>query len=62
MQLHSLNVKCGVEMDQFVVTGLINLEAKCGELDLVHRAFWEVNDLQYIDGRMCSTMKGKRSY
>ncbi|KAH7839316.1 hypothetical protein Vadar_002577 [Vaccinium darrowii] len=46
MQFHSLNVKCGVEMDQFVVTGLINLDAKCGELDLVHRAFWEVNDLQ----------------
>ncbi|KAH7845193.1 hypothetical protein Vadar_002108 [Vaccinium darrowii] len=46
MQLHSLNVKCGVEMDQFVVTGIINLDAKCGELDLVHRAFWEVKDLQ----------------
>lgn len=28
------------------MTGLINLYAKCGELDLAHRAFCEVNDPQ----------------
>ncbi|KAI8539689.1 hypothetical protein RHMOL_Rhmol09G0202400 [Rhododendron molle] len=46
MQLHSLLVRCGIGMDQFVVTGLISLYAKCGALDLAHRAFWEVNDPQ----------------
>ncbi|KAL6961014.1 hypothetical protein U1Q18_038777 [Sarracenia purpurea var. burkii] len=43
MQVHSLAMKCGISMDQFVVTGLINFYAKCRKLDLAHQAFWEVN-------------------
>ncbi|XP_057471930.1 pentatricopeptide repeat-containing protein At2g27610-like [Actinidia eriantha] len=46
MQVHSLIVKCGVRMDQFVVTGLINLYAKCSELELAQQAFLEVNNPQ----------------
>ncbi|KAK3034474.1 hypothetical protein RJ639_033330 [Escallonia herrerae] len=42
-QLHSLAVKCGIRMDQFVVTGLVNFYVKCGESDSAHRAFWEVD-------------------
>ena len=40
MQVHPLVIKCGLGLDNFVVTALINLYAKCGELDAAHRAFW----------------------
>ncbi|KAK3019159.1 hypothetical protein RJ639_003246 [Escallonia herrerae] len=42
-QLHSLAIKCGIRMDQFVVTGLVSFYVKCGESDSAHRAFWEVD-------------------
>ena len=42
MQVHSLVIKCGLEFDNFVVTTLINLYAKCGELGYTCRAFLEV--------------------
>ncbi|CAH2040340.1 unnamed protein product [Thlaspi arvense] len=43
-QVHSHAVKCGIRMDQFVVTGLINFFMKCGELDMAYQAFWETNE------------------
>ncbi|XAR53487.1 hypothetical protein NMG60_11022060 [Bertholletia excelsa] len=43
-QVHSHAVKCGIRMDQFVVTGLINFYMKCGELDMAYQAFWETNE------------------
>ncbi|KAA8539158.1 hypothetical protein F0562_025850 [Nyssa sinensis] len=46
MQVHSLAIKCGIRMDQFVATGLINFYSKCGEIDLAHQAFWEVDEPQ----------------
>ncbi|GMP68373.1 hypothetical protein CsSME_00028009 [Camellia sinensis var. sinensis] len=46
MQVHSHSVKCGIRNDPFVVTGLINLYAKCGNLDLAYQALWEVNNPQ----------------
>lgn len=42
MQVHSHAVKYGIRMDQFVITGLINFYAKCGELNLALQAFREV--------------------
>ncbi|XP_071711969.1 pentatricopeptide repeat-containing protein At2g27610-like [Rutidosis leptorrhynchoides] len=42
-QVHSYSVKTGTRMDQFVATGLVNLYAKCGEVDLANRVFSEVN-------------------
>ncbi|XP_052200305.1 pentatricopeptide repeat-containing protein At2g27610-like [Diospyros lotus] len=44
MQMHSHAIKGGIRMDQFVVTGLTNFYVKCGELDLAHQAFCEVNE------------------
>ncbi|KAK9283705.1 hypothetical protein L1049_011955 [Liquidambar formosana] len=46
MQVHSHVVKCGIRLDQFVLTGLINFYAKCGELDLARKAFLEVEKPQ----------------
>ncbi|OIT37391.1 PREDICTED: pentatricopeptide repeat-containing protein At3g53360, mitochondrial-like [Nicotiana attenuata] len=43
MQIHSLIVKSGFAMDQFLVTGLIDFYAKCGVLDLARRAFDEAD-------------------
>ncbi|KAI3783682.1 hypothetical protein L1987_42768 [Smallanthus sonchifolius] len=43
-QVHSYAVKSGTRMDQFVVTGLVNLYAKCGCLDSGQRAFSEVKN------------------
>ncbi|KAL6503695.1 hypothetical protein OROGR_025618 [Orobanche gracilis] len=42
-QVHSLAVKCGVRMDQFAVTSLVNFYAKCGELQLASRALREAD-------------------
>ena len=42
MQVHSPVIKCGLEFDNFIVTTLINLYAKWGELGYVCRAFLEV--------------------
>ncbi|KAI3470598.1 hypothetical protein Pfo_027261 [Paulownia fortunei] len=42
-QVQCLAVKCGVRMDQFVVTSLVNFYAKCGELELASRALREAN-------------------
>nr|POF03696.1 putative pentatricopeptide repeat-containing protein [Quercus suber] len=42
MQVHSLVIKCGLGFDNFVVTALINLYAKCGELGYACLAFLEV--------------------
>ncbi|KAI3757153.1 hypothetical protein L6452_04687 [Arctium lappa] len=42
MQVHSYAVKNGTRLDQFVVTGLVNLYAKCGDLGSAQRAFYEV--------------------
>ncbi|KAK1430199.1 hypothetical protein QVD17_12767 [Tagetes erecta] len=44
MQVHSYAVKSGTRMDQFVVTGLVNLYAKCGRLDSAQWAFSEVKN------------------
>ncbi|GMY23592.1 pentatricopeptide repeat-containing protein At2g27610-like [Fagus crenata] len=46
MQVHTLVIKCGLEFDNFVVTALINLYAKCGELAYARRAFLEVDKPQ----------------
>ncbi|XP_075643620.1 pentatricopeptide repeat-containing protein At2g27610-like [Castanea sativa] len=46
MQVHPLVIKCGLGFDNFVVTALINLYAKCGELDYAHQAFMEVDKPQ----------------
>ncbi|XP_035540856.1 pentatricopeptide repeat-containing protein At2g27610-like [Juglans regia] len=46
MQLHSLVIKCALGLDNFVMTALINLYAKCGELHSSHRAFLEVDKPQ----------------
>jgi pentatricopeptide repeat protein len=43
MQIHPLVIKCGLGLDIFVVTALINLYAKCGDLDYACRAFFEVD-------------------
>ncbi|KAI3706034.1 hypothetical protein L1987_76287 [Smallanthus sonchifolius] len=43
-QVHSYAVKSGTRMDQFVMTGLVNLYAKCGCLDSGQRAFSEVKN------------------
>ncbi|KAK6144671.1 hypothetical protein DH2020_021491 [Rehmannia glutinosa] len=42
-QVQCLAVKCGVRMDQFVVTSLVNFYAKCGELELASRALREAD-------------------
>ncbi|KAJ0101606.1 hypothetical protein Patl1_05918 [Pistacia atlantica] len=42
MQVHSLVLKCCLEFDKFIVTGLIKLYSKCGELDMACRVFLEV--------------------
>ncbi|KAI3507053.1 hypothetical protein L1887_21791 [Cichorium endivia] len=44
MQVHSYTIKYGTRMDQFVITGLVNLYAKCGQLDMAIQAFDEVNN------------------
>ncbi|KAL2549051.1 Pentatricopeptide repeat-containing protein [Forsythia ovata] len=44
MQLQGLAVKCGIVMDQYVVTGLVNFYAKCGELELACNAFREADE------------------
>ncbi|GAA0158414.1 hypothetical protein LIER_15448 [Lithospermum erythrorhizon] len=44
MQVHCLTVKSGVRMDQFIQTALVNVYAKCGELELAYKAFGEVED------------------
>uniref|UniRef100_A0A7N0RIU7 Pentatricopeptide repeat-containing protein n=1 Tax=Kalanchoe fedtschenkoi TaxID=63787 RepID=A0A7N0RIU7_KALFE len=41
MQVHCLAVKSGIRFDEYVVTCLINLYAKCGKLDLAQNAFEE---------------------
>ncbi|XP_073127623.1 pentatricopeptide repeat-containing protein At3g53360, mitochondrial-like isoform X1 [Henckelia pumila] len=41
MEVQCLAIKCGVKIDHFVVTGLVNFYAKCGELELAHRALKE---------------------
>ncbi|GAV63272.1 PPR domain-containing protein/PPR_2 domain-containing protein [Cephalotus follicularis] len=43
MQVHSLVLKCGHNFDKFVISGLINFYAKCGEMVLANQAFLEVN-------------------
>ncbi|KAL8233235.1 hypothetical protein R6Q57_003013 [Mikania cordata] len=43
-QVHSYAVKSGTRMDQFVVTGLVNLYAKCGCLDSAQWALSEVKN------------------
>ncbi|KAL9165208.1 hypothetical protein ABFS82_06G155600 [Erythranthe guttata] len=43
MQLQCIALKCGVRMDQFVVTALVNFYAKCGELELANKALREAN-------------------
>ncbi|XP_017984160.1 PREDICTED: pentatricopeptide repeat-containing protein At2g27610 [Theobroma cacao] len=43
MQIHGLVVKCGLEFDKFVETGLISFYTKCGELILAGQVFLEVN-------------------
>ncbi|CAI9759811.1 unnamed protein product [Fraxinus pennsylvanica] len=44
MQLQGLAVKCGILMDPYVVTGLVNFYAKCGELELAYKAFREADE------------------
>ncbi|CAA2989361.1 pentatricopeptide repeat-containing At3g53360, mitochondrial-like [Olea europaea subsp. europaea] len=44
MQLQCLAVKCGIVIDQYVVTGLVNFYAKCGELELACKAFKETDE------------------
>ncbi|XP_076955138.1 pentatricopeptide repeat-containing protein At2g27610-like [Bidens hawaiensis] len=44
MQVHSFAVKTGTRMDQFVVTGLVNLYAKCGHLDSARLVFNEARN------------------
>ncbi|XP_019150792.1 PREDICTED: pentatricopeptide repeat-containing protein At2g27610-like [Ipomoea nil] len=39
MGIHCLIVKCGVKMDQYVVTGLVNFYVKCGQLGLAYNTF-----------------------
>ncbi|XP_027159164.1 pentatricopeptide repeat-containing protein At3g49170, chloroplastic-like [Coffea eugenioides] len=43
-QIHCLIVKCCILMDQFVITGLVNFYAKCGQLEAAHQAFLEANE------------------
>lgn len=40
-QMHCCTIKSRVRLDRFVATGIVNLYAKCGELDDAHRAFVE---------------------
>ncbi|KAL5733664.1 hypothetical protein ACOSQ2_033356 [Xanthoceras sorbifolium] len=42
IQVHSLAYKYALKFDKFMMTGLINFYAKCGELDLASRVFFEV--------------------
>lgn len=43
MQVHPLIIKCGLALDKFVRTGLVNFYAKCGELGLAYQTFLEVD-------------------
>ncbi|XVE75529.1 hypothetical protein DITRI_Ditri12bG0100900 [Diplodiscus trichospermus] len=43
MQIHCLVIKCALEFDKFVQTGLINVYTKCGDLNLAGQVFSEVN-------------------
>ncbi|XVF75712.1 hypothetical protein PTKIN_Ptkin13bG0208700 [Pterospermum kingtungense] len=43
MQIHCLVVKCALEFDKFVETGLISVYTKCGDLNLAGQVFSEVN-------------------
>lgn len=45
MQIHCLVVKCALEFDKFVETGLISVYTKCGDLNLAAQVFSEVNHL-----------------
>ncbi|XP_031503169.1 pentatricopeptide repeat-containing protein At4g39530-like [Nymphaea colorata] len=38
-QIHAHVIKCGIELDSFVENAVIDMYAKCGELDSAHRAF-----------------------
>ncbi|KAJ4720620.1 Pentatricopeptide repeat-containing protein [Melia azedarach] len=42
MQIHSLALKYALEFDMFVVTGLINLYAKCGVVELACKVFSKI--------------------
>lgn len=44
IQVHCLAVKCDFLGDQFVVTGLVNFYAKCGQLEAARQAFVEAED------------------
>ncbi|CAI9091319.1 OLC1v1026323C1 [Oldenlandia corymbosa var. corymbosa] len=44
MGVHCLAAKSGLIVDQFVVTGLVNLYAKCGLLDVAWQAFLEADE------------------
>ncbi|CAH9097074.1 unnamed protein product [Cuscuta europaea] len=39
IEIHCLIVKCGVKMDQYIITGLVNFYVKCGQLGLARKAF-----------------------
>ncbi|XVE99105.1 hypothetical protein REPUB_Repub03eG0168000 [Reevesia pubescens] len=43
MQIHCLVVKCGIEFDKFVETGLISVYTKCADLNSAGQVFLEVN-------------------
>ncbi|KAJ8642695.1 hypothetical protein MRB53_004443 [Persea americana] len=40
-QMHCCIIKSGFRLDRFIATGMVNLYAKCCELDDAHRAFME---------------------
>lgn len=44
MQVHCLGVKCCTLADQFVVTGLVNFYAKCGQVEAARQALLEAGD------------------
>ncbi|XP_058107682.1 pentatricopeptide repeat-containing protein At2g27610-like [Magnolia sinica] len=43
-QVHCHVIKCGVRLDRFVATGIVNLYAKCGELGDAQRIFLELDE------------------
>lgn len=44
IQLHSLVFRCGVGLDQFVITSLIKFYTRCGELDSARQVFLEIDN------------------
>ncbi|KAK8579749.1 hypothetical protein V6N13_142924 [Hibiscus sabdariffa] len=48
MQMHCLVVKCGLEFDKFVETGLISVYAKCGDLNSACQVVLEVNQSNLV--------------